>query len=150
MMDTKFMHEAILEARKALEFNEVPIGAIIVKDNEIIARAFNQRETRQTATAHAEILAIETACEKLGSWRLDGCTLYVTLEPCPMCAGATILARVDTVVFGAYDLKGGSFGSSVDLSTVKAFNHHPEIYGGILEDECVALLKDFFLHKRDF
>ena len=149
-MDTKFMREAIQEARKALEFNEAPIGAIIVKNNEIIARAYNQRETKQMATAHAEILVIEMACEKLGSWRLDGCTLYVTLEPCPMCAGASILSRLDTVVFGAYDPKGGCFGTSLDFSTIKAFNHHPEIYGGILEDECKALLKDFFAQKRQF
>ncbi|TFG84026.1 MAG: nucleoside deaminase [Erysipelotrichales bacterium] len=148
-MHVEFMREAIKEALKALELNEVPIGAVVVKDNEIIAYAHNLRQTNQIATAHAEILAIEQACKKLGSWRLDGCSLYVTLEPCPLCAGAVIQSRIDTVIFGAFDPKGGSFGSSIDLTTVKAFNHHPVIYGGILEDECAILLKNLFTQKRD-
>lgn len=147
-MHTEFMQEAIKEARKAEDLNEVPIGAIIVKNNQIIARAHNLRQTRQMATAHAEILAIEEACLAIGSWRLDGCTLYVTLEPCPMCAGAAILSRIETVVFGAFDPKGGSFGTSVDFTTIKAFNHHPVIYGGILETECALMLKEFFAQKR--
>ena len=148
-MHSVFMREAIKEAQKAEQLNEVPIGAVIVKNNRIIARAHNLRQTRQTATAHAEILAIEAACLAVGSWRLDGCTLYVTLEPCPMCAGASILSRIETVVFGAFDPKGGSFGTSTDLSTIKAFNHHPNIYGGILESECAVMLKDFFALKRE-
>ena len=148
-MHAEFMREAIKEAFEAAKINEVPIGAVIVKNNEIIARAYNLRLTKQSATAHAEILAIQQACEKLGSWRLDGCTLYVTLEPCPMCAGAAIQSRIDTVVFGAFDPKGGSFGTSIDLSTIKAYNHHPVIYGGILEEDCAILLKDFFACKRE-
>jgi tRNA(adenine34) deaminase len=148
-MDSFFMVEAIKEAQKALIFNEVPIGAVIVKDNHIIARAHNMRQTTQDATAHAEILAIQEACSIAGSWRLDDCTLYVTLEPCPMCAGAVIQSRIETVVFGAFDPKGGSFGTSIDLSTIKAYNHHPVIFGGILENECAMLLKDFFASKRD-
>jgi tRNA(adenine34) deaminase len=147
-MHLDFMREAIKEALKAAKLNEVPIGAIIVKNNRIIARAHNMRQTKQIATAHAEILAIEKACKKVGSWRLDGCTLYVTLEPCPMCAGAAILAHVETVVFGAFDPKGGSFGTSIDLSTIKTFNHHPVVFGGISEDLCANLLKDFFASKR--
>lgn len=148
-MNSIFMLEAIKEAKKAMLLNEVPIGAIIVKDDQIIARAHNLRQTTQDATAHAEILAIQEACMVVGSWRLDECTLYVTLEPCPMCAGAAIQSRIATVVFGAYDLKGGSFGTSIDLSTIKTYNHHPEIFGGILENDCAMLLKDFFALKRD-
>jgi len=148
-MHSKFMLEAIQEAKKALLLNEVPIGALIVKDDQIIARAHNLRQTMQSATAHAEILAIQEACKAVGSWHLDDCTLYVTLEPCPMCAGAVIQSRIGTVVFGAYDPKGGSFGTSIDLSTIKAYNHHPVIYGGILENDCAMLLKDFFALKRD-
>lgn len=148
-MHTRFMLEAIKEAKKAGAIDEVPIGAVVVKDGEIIARAHNLRQTRQIATAHAEILAIEKACRKLNTWRLEGCTLYVTLEPCPMCAGATILSRIETVVFGAYDPKGGSFGTSVDFTTIKAFNHRPVIFSGVLEEECATLLKDFFILKRN-
>ncbi len=148
-MHTRFMLEAIKEAKKAGAIDEVPIGAVVVKDGEIIARAHNLRQTRQIATAHAEILAIEKACRKLNTWRLEGCTLYVTLEPCPMCAGATILSRIETVVFGAYDPKGGSFGTSVDFTTIKAFNHRPVVFAGVLEDECASLLKDFFILKRN-
>jgi tRNA(adenine34) deaminase len=148
-MHSTFMREAIKEAQKALRLNEVPIGALIVKDNQIIARSHNLRHTTQSAVAHAEILAIQEACKAVGSWRLDGCTLYVTLEPCPMCAGAVIQSRIETVVFGAYDPKGGSFGTSIDLSTVKAFNHHPVVYGGILEQDCASLLTDFFARKRE-
>lgn len=148
-MHSVFMREAIKEAQEALQLNEVPIGAVIVKDNQIIARAHNLRHTTQSATAHAEILAIQEACKTTGSWRLDGCILYVTLEPCPMCAGAAIQSRIETVVFGAYDPKGGSFGSSIDLSTVKSYNHHPVIYGGILEYDCAMLLNDFFAVKRN-
>lgn len=148
-MHTRFMLEAIKEAKKAQEIDEVPIGAVVVKDGKVIARAHNLRQTRQIATAHAEILAIEKACRKLNTWRLEGCTLYVTLEPCPMCAGATILSRIETVVFGAYDPKGGSFGTSVDFTTIKAFNHRPVVFAGVLEEECATLLKEFFILKRN-
>jgi tRNA(adenine34) deaminase len=144
-----FMREAIKEAIKARKLNEVPIGAVIVKDGNVIARGHNLRQTRQQAAAHAEIIAIEKACRKLGDWRLQGCILYVTLEPCAMCAGASILSRIETVVFGAFDPKGGSFGTNIDLSTVKAYNHHPIIYGGILEEECANLITEFFASKRE-
>jgi tRNA(adenine34) deaminase len=144
-----FMREAIKEAIKARKLNEVPIGAVIVKDGNVIARGHNLRQTRQQAAAHAEIIAIEKACRKLGDWRLQGCILYVTLEPCAMCAGASILSRIETVVFGAFDPKGGSFGTSTDLSTIKAYNHRPVIYGGILEEECANLITEFFASKRE-
>ncbi|MGB9812633.1 MAG: tRNA adenosine(34) deaminase TadA [Thermovenabulum sp.] len=143
-----FMREALKEARKAFEGDEVPVGAVIVKDGEIIARGRNRRESLQDATAHAEIIAIKEACERLKSWRLSGCTLYVTLEPCPMCAGAVILSRIDRVVFGAYDPKSGCAGSVMDLFSCDKFNHHPEIIGGVLEEECARLLKEFFKKKR--
>ncbi|SHM72263.1 tRNA(adenine34) deaminase [Caldanaerovirga acetigignens] len=136
------------EARKAFDIDEVPVGAVIVKDGSIIARAYNTREMSQDATAHAEILAIKKACEAMGSWRLIGCTLYVTLEPCPMCAGAIILARLDRVVFGAWDPKAGAAGSVVNLFEVERFNHHPEVISGVLAEECGALLKEFFRQKR--
>ncbi|WP_073257624.1 tRNA adenosine(34) deaminase TadA [Caldanaerovirga acetigignens] len=143
-----FMGEALKEARKAFDIDEVPVGAVIVKDGSIIARAYNTREMSQDATAHAEILAIKKACEAMGSWRLIGCTLYVTLEPCPMCAGAIILARLDRVVFGAWDPKAGAAGSVVNLFEVERFNHHPEVISGVLAEECGALLKEFFRQKR--
>ncbi len=128
--------------------NEVPIGCVIVRDGKIIARAHNLRESQQIATKHAELIAIERACKKLKTWRLEDCDLYVTLEPCPMCAGAIILSRIRSVTFGAYDPKGGCAGSCADLFHVKGFNHYPEVHGGILEEECAQLLKDFFRQKR--
>lgn len=143
-----FMGEALKEAQKAFDMDEVPVGAVIVKDGSIIARAHNTREMSQDATAHAEILAIRKACEAVGSWRLIGCSLYVTLEPCPMCAGAIILARLDRVVFGAWDPKAGAAGSVVNLFEVERFNHHPEVISGVLAEECGALLKEFFRQKR--
>ena len=139
---------ALNEAKKAFDMDEVPIGAVVVKDGVVISRAHNLREKKQRATAHAEVLAIEKACKKLGSWRLDGCVLYVTLEPCTMCIGASILSRVDGVVYGADDPKGGSLGSLFDVSLIKGFNHYPWIVSGICEAECSALLKDFFKSKR--
>ncbi|MCF6097606.1 tRNA adenosine(34) deaminase TadA [Thermovorax subterraneus] len=142
------MGEALKEAQKAFDMDEVPVGAVIVKDGSIIARAHNTREMSQDATAHAEILAIRKACEAVGSWRLIGCSLYVTLEPCPMCAGAIILARLDRVVFGAWDPKAGAAGSVVNLFEVERFNHHPEVISGVLAEECGALLKEFFRQKR--
>lgn len=146
-MDRKFMTEAIKEARLAGERGEVPVGAVIVKDGEIIARASNRREEKQNALSHAEIEAINIACKKLGSWRLDGCELYVTLEPCPMCAGAIINSRIKTLIFGAYDNKAGSIDSVINLCDYP-YNHHPRIYGGICEDECTAVLREFFKNLR--
>lgn len=147
-MNEKWMREAIKQAKKAELYDEVPIGAVIVKDDKIIARAYNQRERKQLSTAHAEILAIEKACRKLHSWRLDGCELYVTLEPCPMCTGAIIQSRIKKVYYGAYDFKGGCMGSNTNLLDVKGFNHYPEVEGGILESECASLLTSFFRQKR--
>lgn len=148
MNNEKWMKEAIKQAKKAAQKDEVPIGCIIVKDDQIIARAYNKREMKQCSTAHAEILAIEKACKKLGSWRLDDCDLYVTLEPCPMCSGAIIQSRIRNVIFGAYDPKGGCMGSNMNINDVRGFNHYPDIEGGILQDECSRLLKEFFKEKR--
>lgn len=148
MNNEKWMKEAIKQAKKAAQKDEVPIGCVIVKDDQIIARAYNKREMKQCSTAHAEILAIEKACKKLGSWRLEDCDLYVTLEPCPMCSGAIIQSRIRNVIFGAYDPKGGCMGSNMNINDVRGFNHYPDIEGGILQDECSSLLKDFFKAKR--
>ena len=148
MEHVKYMMIALNEAKKAFDMDEVPIGAVVVKDGVVISRAHNLREKKQRATAHAEVLAIEKACKKLGSWRLDGCVLYVTLEPCTMCIGASILSRVDGVVYGADDPKGGSLGSLFDVSLIKGFNHYPWVVSGICEEECSDLLKDFFKNKR--
>ncbi|MGI6622717.1 MAG: nucleoside deaminase [Acetivibrionales bacterium] len=147
-MNNPYMMQAIIEARKAFELGEVPVGAVIVCDGKIIARAYNLRETSNQAIAHAETLAIQKACSKMGSWRLDDCDLYVTLEPCPMCAGAIINARIKSVYFGAYDSKGGACGSVVDLFKKGSFNHSPIVYSGIMEEECETLLKEFFSKLR--
>lgn len=148
MNNEKWMKEAIKQAKKAAQKDEVPIGCVIVKDDQIIARAYNKREMKQCSTAHAEILAIEKACKKLGSWRLEDCDLYVTLEPCPMCSGAIIQSRIRNVIFGAYDPKGGCMGSNMNINDVRGFNHYPDIEGGILQDECSRLLTEFFKAKR--
>lgn len=148
MNNEKWMKETIKQAKKAAQKDEVPIGCVIVKDDQIIARAYNKREMKQCSTAHAEILAIEKACKKLGSWRLEDCDLYVTLEPCPMCSGAIIQSRIRNVIFGAYDPKGGCMGSNMNINDVRGFNHYPDIEGGILQDECSRLLKEFFKAKR--
>ena len=148
MEHTKHMNIALNEARKAYLIDEVPIGAVIIKDGRVISKAHNLRENKQSATAHAEVLAIEKACKKLGSWRLEGCVLYVTLEPCTMCIGASILARVDGIVYGAKDPKGGSLGSLYDVSLIKGFNHYPWVVSGVCEEESSLLLKDFFKNKR--
>ena len=148
MNNEKWMKEAIKQAKKAAQKDEVPIGCVIVKDDQIIARAYNKREMKQCSTAHAEILAIEKACKKLGSWRLEDCDLYVTLEPCPMCSGAIIQSRIRNVIFGAYDPKGGCMGSNMNINDVRGFNHYPDLEGGILQDECSRLLKEFFEAKR--
>ena len=146
-MDKKYMSIALELAKEAAAVGEVPVGAVIVKDGEIIATGRNRREEKQSALSHAEIEAIESACKVLGSWRLSGCELYVSLEPCPMCAGAIINARVDTVVFGAYDAKAGSMDSVINLCDYP-YNHKPEVYGGICEDECTAILQRSFKGLR--
>ena len=148
--DNFFMKEAIELAKAAQIENEVPIGAVIVKDGKIIARAHNLRETNQSATAHAEILAIQKACEKLGTWRLEGTSLYVTLEPCPMCAGAILMSRIDRVIYGASDPKAGCAGTFMNLLDDPRFNHQCEVVSGICETECGQLLTTFFrdLRKR--
>ena len=127
---------------------EVPIGAVIVQDDEVVASAYNLRETEQRSVAHAELLAIDEACKKLGTWRLEDATLYVTLEPCPMCAGAIVLSRVKRVVFGAYDPKGGCAGTLLNLLEFEKFNHQAQVVGGMLEEECGSLLTTFFRELR--
>ena len=146
--DMLFMQEALSLAKEASLIGEIPVGALIVdKDSQIIARAYNLREIEKNATAHAEILAINKACEARGGWRLSGCTLYVTLEPCPMCAGAIVNSRIDRVVFGAYDMQAGCCGSVVNFNAYP-FNHAFKIEGGVLEDECRDVLSEFFKQKR--
>ena len=144
----KFMREAIKQAKRAAAKGEVPVGAVIVRNVEIIARAYNTRETGKNALCHAEIKAIHRACRKLGGWRLPGCELYVTLEPCPMCAGAIVNARIEAVYYGAYDKKAGAFGTLFDMNTF-GLNHKPEIYAGVMEEECAALLSSFFAELRE-
>ena len=146
--DKKFMFEALAEAEKSAALDEVPVGAVIVKDNKIIARGHNLREKTHDPTAHAEIVAIRKACKKLKSWRLEGCTIYVTVEPCAMCAGTLLWARIDRIVFGCNDPKGGAIGSSFELFRVKNINHHPEITRGVLDIACARLMQDFFKKKR--
>ncbi len=145
--DELYMTQALSLAREAEAQDEVPVGAIIVQNGRVIATAQNTRETSKCATHHAEILAIEEACRTLGGWRLPNCTLYVTLEPCPMCAGAIVNARIDRVVWGAYDPKGGAFGSVVNLNDLP-LNHKPELVGGVLEEECRTTLTTYFRRKR--
>ena len=135
-------------ARWGAKLDEVPIGCVIVKDGKIISWGVNSRQNRQDPTGHAEMNAIRQAARKLDSWRLEGCTLYVTLEPCPMCSGTIIQSRIERVVYGAKDPKGGCAGSCTDLFKVPGFNHYPEVDGGILEEECGQVLKDYFKAKR--
>lgn len=149
MNDETFMHRALLEAKKAYLKGEVPVGAVITLDRQVIARAHNRREELQDPTAHAEILAIREAAAKLRSWRLVGATIYVTLEPCPMCAGALVLARIGRLVYGAADPKSGAAGSVMNLVNHEVLNHRVSVTSGILEDECSALLKQFFSELRD-
>ncbi len=146
---TNFMQRAILEAKKAQAIDEVPIGAIIVLNGKIIARAYNKKESTQLATAHAEILAINKACKKLKSWRLDGAEMFVTLEPCPMCAGAIVNARIKKVYFGAYEPKSGSAVSKFNILSDAGLNHSTEFVGGVMEDECSLMLKNYFKLKRE-
>lgn len=147
-MEEKFMREAIKQAEKAATIGETPVGAVIVQDGKIIARGYNKRETKKNALLHAEIIAIDKACRKLGGWRLPRCDIYVTLEPCPMCSGAIINARIDNVYFGAYDKKSGCCGSTVNLFEDRLFNHNVNTVGGIMEKECAEILSSFFRELR--
>ena len=144
----EWMNLAIYEALKAGSIGEVPIGAIVVKDDQIIGRGYNYREAGLDPTLHAEMIAIREASQKMGAWRLSGCTLYVTLEPCPMCAGAIVQARVDHVVYGAADPKAGCAGTLFNLLEEPRFNHQPTVLAGIMEQECGDLLRDFFRDLR--
>ena len=145
--DEEFMEEAIKLAILAAERDEVPVGAVAVRDGRIIASAFNTREESKCATHHAEILCIEAACKALGGWRLPGVTLYVTMEPCVMCAGAIINARIERVVYGAKDHRFGAFGSALDVNSA-GLNHKPEILGGVLGERCAQILSSYFRNKR--
>ena len=147
MDDRAWMRLALEEAKAAAALGEVPVGALVVRGNELIAKAHNRRETGKSALAHAECLAIDEACKTLGGWRLHECELYVTLEPCPMCAGAIINSRLLRVVYGARDPKAGCCGSVTDLFALP-FNHRPEAVGGVLEEECAGALRAFFQAKR--
>lgn len=146
--DEKYMKEALKQAKKAAEIDEVPIGCIIVYNDKIIARGYNRRNIQGSTLAHAEILAIKKAGCKLNDWRLEGCTMYVTLEPCPMCAGAIIQARIPRVVIGAMNPKAGCAGSIIDMFQMKQFNHQVEKTTGVLEEECSSMMKEFFKGLR--
>ena len=143
-----YMNEALKQAEIAYGLGEIPIGAVITQNGKIISSAYNRRETGKNALYHAELEAIHKACEKLGGWRLWNCELFVTLEPCPMCAGAIVNARIPKVYFGAYDKKNGACGSYIDLMNTEN-NFRPEVTGGILEDKCSELIKDFFKKLRN-
>ncbi|MBE5742733.1 MAG: nucleoside deaminase [Clostridiales bacterium] len=144
----KFMKCALRQARKAEKAEEVPIGCVIVKDGKIISKAYNMRQTKRLSTAHAEILAIEKACRKIKDWRLDGMDMYVTLEPCAMCAGAIANSRINKAYFGAYEQKGGGVVSKFNILTESGLNHVTDFEGGVLEDECSNLIKEFFRARR--
>lgn len=146
--NSRYMQYAMLEAQRALEVGEVPVGCVIVHENRVIGKAHNLRETLQDPTAHAEILAITQAASHFKSWRLEDTKLYVTLEPCPMCAGAIILARVAEVYFGAFDPKAGACGTLMNLLEDRRFNHQPKVVPGLMASECGALLTDFFRNIR--
>lgn len=146
--DEEFMRLAIEQAQLAAQLGEIPVGAVVVKDDQVIGRGYNRREIDSSATAHAEVLAIEDACKHLGTWRLSDCELYVTLEPCPMCAGAIINARIRRVIYGAKDERAGCCGSVADFF-VMPFNHNPLSRSGILAEECKTLLLDFFSSLRN-
>jgi len=146
--DEEFMAEALKQARQALDQDEVPVGAVVVHDGRIVGRAHNQRELLNDPTAHAEMIAITQAAEHVGNWRLENCTMYVTLEPCAMCAGAIVLARLPRLVFGARDPKAGAVGSLYDIPRDPRLNHTVEIASGVLERECGEILAEFFRRKR--
>lgn len=146
--DQSYMELALQEAREAARIGEVPIGAVLIGGGEILGRGHNLREKKQDPTAHAEIFAIQAAARKLGTWRLEDCTLYVTLEPCPMCAGAIMLARIDRLVYGAQDPKGGAVRSLLQLYDLEGFNHRVSYRGGVMAEECGRLLSEFFRELR--
>ena len=148
MTDAEFMGEALTLARQAATLGEVPVGAIVVRDGEIIGRGGNQPIGRHDPTAHAEVMALRDAATRLGNYRLPGCTLYVTLEPCPMCIGAIFHARIARVVFGARDPKTGAAGSVIDLFAEERLNHHADLVGGVRAEECGTLLSEFFAARR--
>ena len=145
----KYMRAAIREAKKAYALEEVPIGCVIVYQDKIIARGYNRRNTDKNTVAHAEMSAIKKASKKLGDWRLEGCTMYVTLEPCQMCAGAIVQARIDEVVIGSMNPKAGCTGSILNLLDIQAFNHQADLTTGVLEEECSQLMKQFFRELRE-
>ncbi len=145
--DIYYMKHAITRAKAAAKCDEVPIGAVIVKDDKIISTGRNMRENKKNALHHAEIIAIDRACKKLNAWRLNDCTLYVTMEPCPMCAGAIVNSRIKRVVFGCYDKKAGAMGSVFNISEYP-LNHKYEVLGGVMETECASLLSNFFAELR--
>ncbi len=147
--EEKYMREAIRQAKKAAALKEVPIGCVIVYEGRILSRGYNRRVTDKNVLAHAEILAIRRACKKIGDWRLEGCTMYVTLEPCPMCAGAIVQARIPKVVMGCKNPKAGCAGSVLDLLHEDGFNHQVETEVGLLGEECSQMLKDFFKTLRE-
>ncbi|MCI7113589.1 MAG: tRNA adenosine(34) deaminase TadA [Lachnospiraceae bacterium] len=147
--DERYMKEAIKQAKKAYALDEVPIGCVIVQDNKIIARGYNRRNTDKNALAHAEISAIKKASKKTGDWRLEDCTMYVTLEPCQMCAGAIVQSRMKKVVIGAMNPKAGCAGSVINILQMKQFNHQAEMENGILEKECADMLSTFFKELRE-
>lgn len=146
--DEKYMKEAIRQAKKAALVGDVPIGCVIVENDHIIARGYNKRNAKKTTLAHAELLAIEKASKKVGDWRLEDCTMYITLEPCQMCAGAIVQARIPRVVVGAMNKKAGCAGSVINLFQIPAFNHQVEFEKGVLEDECSSMLSEFFAELR--
>ena len=149
MEDEVCMGLALAEAEKAFRLGEVPVGAVIVHEGKVIAAAHNMRETWKDATAHAEVIAIREACRKLDRWRLSGCTLYVTVEPCPMCGGAIFNSRLERVVFGCRDNKAGAVESLFNILTHPSLNHQPQVIGGLMERECAAVMKRFFEARRN-
>ena len=146
--DERYMKEAIRQARKAEAIGDVPIGCVIVYEGKIIARGYNRRNKEKTVLAHAELAAMRKACKKIGDWRLEGCTMYITLEPCQMCSGAILQARVDRIVIGCMNPKAGCAGSILNLLDMKEFNHQVEVERGVLEEECSQMLKSFFKKLR--
>ena len=147
-MNEKYMKEALKQAKKAEEIGEVPIGCVIVYEDKIIARGYNRRNSKNSTLAHAELIAIDKASRKMGDWRLEGCTMYVTLEPCQMCSGAIVQSRMDKVVIGAMNQKAGCAGSILNLLQMEEFNHQVKIITGVLEEECIDILQLFFKKLR--